>query len=116
MGKCWRPVVQVGRCGFWDTDTGKEIRSLPIDKGYRVLAMAFTPDSKHLAFNNRSEDGIQLVDVAEGKLVLTFKGHKDNVYQLTFSADGKTLISSAADNDDSGLGRGQRQGTPPLRR
>jgi WD40 repeat protein len=87
-----------GTLRLWDTDTGKEIRSLPIDKGYRVLAMTFTPDSKFFAFNNRTDKGIQLVDVAEGKLIRTFKAHKDNVYELTFSADGTTLISGSGDN------------------
>jgi WD40 repeat protein len=87
-----------GTLRLWDTDTGKEIRSLPIDPGYRVLAMTFAPDSKHFAFNNRSDHGIQLVDVAEGKVIRTFKGHKDSVNGLTFTADGTTLISGGADH------------------
>jgi WD40 repeat protein len=87
-----------GTLRLWDTDTGKEIRSLPIDPGYRVLAMTFSPDSKHFAFNNRSDRGIQLVDVAEGKVIRTFKGHKDNVNGLAFTADGTTLISGGADH------------------
>jgi WD40 repeat protein len=87
-----------GTLRLWDTEMGKEIRSLPIDKGYRVLAMTFTPDSKHFAFNNRSDQGIQLVDVAEGKLIRTFLGHKDAVNQLIFSADGATLFSAGSDH------------------
>jgi WD40 repeat protein len=86
-----------GTLRLWDTDSGKEIRSLPIDRGYRVLAMTFTPDSKFFAFNNRSDKGIQLVDVAGGKVIRTFVGHKDNVNELNFTADGKTLISGGAD-------------------
>src|SRR5262249_27718350 len=35
-----------GTLRLWDTETGKEIRSLPIDSGARVLAMTFSPDSK----------------------------------------------------------------------
>jgi WD40 repeat protein len=97
-GKVLASSCQAGTLRLWDTDTGKEIRSLPIDAGARVLAMTFTPDSKHFAFNNRSDKGIQLVDVAEGKVVRTFQGHKDHVYGLIFTADGKTLISGGADH------------------
>jgi WD40 repeat protein len=102
-----------GTLRLWDTDTGKETRSLPIDKGHRVQGMQFTPDSKHLAFNNRSDQGIQLVDVAGGKLIRAFKGHKDNVDELVFTADGKTLLSGGADHTirawDVASGKEQRR-------
>jgi WD40 repeat protein len=82
---------------LWDTDTGKEVQSIPIDKGYGVLAMTFSPDGKYFAFNNRPDKGIQLLDVADGKVIRAFEGHKDNVYELAFTADGSTLISGSAD-------------------
>jgi WD40 repeat protein len=97
-GKVLASSCLAGTLRLWDTDTGKELRSLPIDKRYRVLAMTFTPDSKHFAFNNRSDKGIQLVEVADGKVLRTFEGHKDRVDALAFSADGKTLISGGADH------------------
>jgi WD40 repeat protein len=78
---------------WWATATGKEIRSLPIEKDSRVGAMTFTPNSKLFAFSNRPDKGIQLVDVAEGKVLHTLVGHKDEVRGLSFSADGKTLVS-----------------------
>jgi WD40 repeat protein len=87
-----------GTLRLWDTDTGKEIRSLPIDKGFRVHSMTFTPDSKHFAFDTRPGYGIQLVDVAEGKVIRTFKGHENTVSGLAFSADGTTLISGGHDS------------------
>jgi WD40 repeat protein len=86
-----------GTLRLWDTGTGKEIRSVPIDPGYRVLAMTFSPDSKQFAFNNRSDKGIQLVDVAGGNVVRTFQGHKDKVNELIFTPDGTKLISGSAD-------------------
>jgi WD40 repeat protein len=97
-GKVLASSCHAGTLRLWDTRTGKQIRSLPIDPGYRVLAMRFSPDSKHFAFNNHFDKGIQLVDVADGKLVRTFPGHKDNVTGLTFSSDGKTLISGSSDH------------------
>jgi WD40 repeat protein len=81
---------------LWDTDTGKEIRSLPLDKGDYILAKTFTPDSKYFAFYTRS-NGIQLVDVAEGKVIRTFKGHQNDVRELTFTPDGSSLISGGSD-------------------
>jgi len=87
-----------GTLRLWDTETGKETRSLPIDGGYRVLAMTFSLDSKRFAFNNRSDKGIQLVDVADGKVVRTFQGHKDSVTGLAFSADGTMLFSGGHDH------------------
>jgi WD40 repeat protein len=87
-----------GTLRLWDTDTGKETRSLPIDGGYRVRAMTFTPDSKRLAFINRTDKGIQLVNVADGKVVQTFPGHKGGVNGLAFSGDGATLFSCGDDH------------------
>jgi WD40 repeat protein len=112
-GKVLASSCLAGTLRLWDTDTGKEIRTLPIDKGYRVLAMTFSPDSKRFAFNNRSDKGIQLVDVAEGKVIRTFKGHKDHVYEMTFTADGATLISGGEDGTirvwDVASGKEQRR-------
>jgi WD40 repeat protein len=87
-----------GTLRLWDTATGKETRSLPIDGGYRVRAMTFTPDSKRLAFINRPDKGIQLVEVANGKLVRTFQGHDGGVNGLAFSGDGATLFSAGQDH------------------
>lgn len=96
-GKALASSCLGGTLRLWDTDTGKQIRSLPIDPGARIGAMAFTPDGKHLAFVNHFAKGIQLVDVAEGKVTRTFQGHKDNIRSLVFSADGATLLSGSAD-------------------
>jgi WD40 repeat protein len=93
-GKALASSCLGGTLRLWDTATGKETRSLPIDGGCRISAMTFSPDSKRLAFNNRDDKGIQLVDVADGKVVQTFPGHEDRVYQLVFSADGATLYSA----------------------
>jgi WD40 repeat protein len=112
-GKVLASSCLAGTLRLWDTHRGKEIHSLPIDKGSRVSAMKFTPDSKHFAFNNRSDKGIQLVDVAEGKVIRTFQGHKGSVNELTFTADGSTLISGGADHSirvwDVASGKEQRR-------
>src|SRR5262245_19887396 len=42
-GKVLASSCLAGTLRLWDTDTGKAIRWVPIDQGYRVLAMTFTP-------------------------------------------------------------------------
>src|SRR5262249_24950724 len=44
------------------------------------------------------EKGIQLLDVASGKLVRAFRGHQEGVNSLVFSAGGTKLISGGGDN------------------
>jgi WD40 repeat protein len=98
-GKVLAASGPTGTLRLWDTTTGKEIRAVPREKeAYQFHALAFTPDSKHLAFSGgrRSDEGIRLVDVATGKLVRTFVGHKDDARSLVFSADGTTLVSGGA--------------------
>jgi WD40 repeat protein len=97
-GKVLASSCQIATLRMWDTQTGKEIRSIPIEKAYRVLAMAFSPDGKYFAFNNRSQQGIQLIDVSNGNRVRAFVGHRDNVEQLAFSANGATLYSGGGDH------------------
>jgi WD40 repeat protein len=67
--------------------------------------MTFTPDSKYFAFHkifpqrdDRPDLSIQLVDVTTGKVIRTFKAHPNelSVHDLTFTADGATLISGHA--------------------
>ncbi len=82
-----------------DTDSGKETLSLP-SPGRRggAEAAVFTPDSKQLAFAERLNQDIHLLDVASGKPIRTFKGHKGRVYQLIFTPDGTTLFSCSFDH------------------
>jgi WD40 repeat protein len=82
---------------LWDTESGKEILSLPVDRGYHVNAMTFAPDSQLFAYSDRYSRGIQLVDVATGKVRHEFKGHRNHVSGLAFTADGATLFSGSLD-------------------
>jgi WD40 repeat protein len=74
---------------LWDVDTGK----VKMDFAGRF---ALSPDGKSLA-TLRADGSIALLDVPTGKERITLDGHKGNVNSLTFSPDGKTLVSGGAD-------------------
>jgi WD40 repeat protein len=61
-----------------------------------VISVAFSPDGKLLAMGDTNGE-IRLRLVADGKQVLTCKGHTNWVTSLAFSPDGSTLASSSID-------------------
>jgi len=62
-----------------------------------VQCLALTPDGRTVAWGGKADPLVQLLDVATGKERRAFAGHRGGAETLTFSADGKTLISGAAD-------------------
>src|SRR5262249_39269018 len=60
-------------------------------QGGDILFIAFSPDGKTLASAGRG--GLRLWDVATGKEIRRFEGHRAEVYCVAFSPDGKTLAS-----------------------
>jgi WD40 repeat protein len=58
---------------------------------------AFSPDNRILAVGC-PDDTVRLLEVATGKLISTFTGHKQSVSSVTFSPDGKTLATASNDS------------------
>jgi WD40 repeat protein len=78
----------------WDASSGKELYRL------RGNCVAFAPDGKQVAVGGRgatiadSNSGvIRLLEADTGKELRQFRGHKTVLAAITFSADGKTLVS-----------------------
>jgi WD40 repeat protein len=68
-------------------------------QGGAISALAFAPDGKTLV---SASDGptLRLWDVATGKELRQFRGHRGPVCSVAFSPDGRTLASGSAGGDD----------------
>jgi WD40 repeat protein len=77
----------------------------PNQPAFPIYCLAWTPDGKQV-FTGGLEKNVKLWDMAGGTLVREFKawkekdfeqGHKDGVYSLTLSPDGKLLATGSSD-------------------
>jgi len=81
---------------LWDTDTGKELRTLRGHTGTpRVLA--FSPDGKQLASVSELGTVIRVWSTGNGAQVRMIKGHTGGVRSLAWSPDGTLLASGSKD-------------------
>jgi hypothetical protein len=60
-------------------------------------SLAFSPDGRELAWAGYNDPAIHLIEVAGGRERRRLLGHRGSVYTLTFSADGKLLLSGSSD-------------------
>jgi len=73
-----------------------------------IYAVALSPDGRYLAVGGFLAEGygkdddkvgiIRLYDFYTGKLIRTLEGHENIINDLTFSPDGRYLISGGFDN------------------
>ncbi len=79
-----------------DVATGQTVRTLEnVPDGAGTLA--FSPDSRTLAWSGWRRPAIHLLELATGKERLHFDGHKGRVSSLAFAAEGGTLVSGSED-------------------
>jgi WD40 repeat protein len=82
---------------IWDTTTGNQLRLLTDGMtGQRITALAWSPGGRWLAtglYNGR----ILLWDMHQYQPVYVLVGHADQVFGLTWCADGSLLASSGID-------------------
>jgi len=93
---------------LFDSSTWNELKRFKVHSNI-VYRPTFSPDGKFLALgtgiDSRKPDlspdekgTVQLWNVATGKLSRHFQGHRNSVYAVAFSPDGKTLASGSGDN------------------
>jgi WD40 repeat protein len=86
-----------GTARVWDVESGKTV--LAIETGFwNVDAVICSPDTTMIATGGGGgEENLKIWDAKTGKLVANLKRHTDTVTCLTWTADGKTLISGSGD-------------------
>jgi WD40 repeat protein len=86
-----------GGVRVWDVNARSEVTNLPaIGTSRAPIGLAFSPDSRTLAYNENAHGAILLWDIAS-RSVDRLAGHHDVVRTLAFSPDGQMLASGSQD-------------------
>jgi WD40 repeat protein len=81
-----------------DLATGQELWQTEAQHDYGLTTLAVSPDGRVLASGSGFEDpAIRIWDAATGRQLFRIDGHTGWVCHLTFSKDGRRLISAASD-------------------
>jgi len=94
-----------GKVVLWDVSDGKKVRSLtpmptpppkePPDP-VPAEALAFSPDGKTLAVGS-ANGNLQMVNVADGKLIRAMPGHTSAITGIAFHPSGNLMVSASKD-------------------
>jgi len=91
--------TEVNRVRLCRASDGSEVRRLEVDNG-KLWAVALSPDNRFVVAGNGetgAKNQIFVWDASSGRLLLSFDAHSDRVEALSFSSDGKTLVSTSWD-------------------
>ncbi len=86
-----------GEITIWDARTGDRLRQF---RAGRFPSVIFSPDGKTLAVLDHGtgdNQALRLRDATSGTELHELRGHQDQIHQVVFSQDGKTLISTGDD-------------------
>ncbi len=93
-GKFALSINARGILKLWNITTGEEIKTAERHSG--VGSAAFSPDGKHVLSGRAG--GMELWDIADGRMVKKFKGHAINpIWTVVFSPDGRYALSGSID-------------------
>ncbi|MFW6118780.1 MAG: TIR domain-containing protein [Planctomycetota bacterium] len=100
-GRLFASQCREGGFRIWDVATGKVLHHLATD--VRPTALAFSPDSQHVASATWSADPVRIWDVASGLNVLAVDPQMPAQY-MAFSPDGR-LLAIGGDEGQVGVWR-----------
>jgi len=81
---------------IWDTDTGRELRTLTGHTG-PVRGVAIAPDG-FIAISASDDNTLKIWDIETGSELQTLTGHTNSVRGVAIAPDGLTAISASDDN------------------
>lgn len=93
-----RLALAAGRdaCQLWDGETGAPLRALAPISG-SPSAVALSADGRKAALAAGYDRTLRLWDTTTGRAGPTLQGHGESISSLSFSADGKLLLSASED-------------------
>jgi len=80
---------------IWDTVTGNQMMRINHAGG----CTSFSPSGEHIISTDSRTDanGIKVWDAITGKELLTLAGHEDTIWSMSYSPDGKRIVSGGQD-------------------
>ena len=87
---------------FWDVATGETVKTIsgdavPPETKARIFRF-YSPDGGTFAHTDLDDNTIRIVDTRTGELLQTFAGHKQDVWLMSYSPDGRTLATAGWDS------------------
>jgi len=83
-----------GNIKLWDPVNGNLVRTFPLTHKLGITSMIFSPSGGTIA-SGSWDSTIKMWNVYNGDLLETFSGHKDQVFSISFSPNGRILASSS---------------------
>lgn len=90
--RCWYPRKIFG---YWNVTTGKLQEEHTIELPFQHRTASISKDGKYLVAAPYSTDSVKIYEIKTGKMVRELQGKLAcSLYGLTFSPDGKTLLTN----------------------